>query len=364
MSTTREFKLPERAIFSEADMRKFIASDAYERHLIFIKHLNESVRGKKISDDFVVSDSINAICDLLATLDSWIDDIPPIAQPMRFGNKAFRDWYDRLAQEAHRLHEGLLAQIGMQAAAVELSPYLIDSFGNRTRIDYGTGHETTFLLWICALHKVGFIAQADFPAIVLKVFHTYLTLMRRLQKTYMLEPAGSHGVWGLDDYQCLPFYFGSAQLIGQHVLAPSCVHDDSLLAAHSSDYLYLDAVRFVREVKAASSFAETSPMLNDISGVHSWEKINSGMLKLYEGEVLKKLPVIQHMLFGSLIPCSWVPSQSGDASYKPVSTAAVRAANANWEAMGKAPWAAAAGNLAASNDTPAVVRPDHEQTQL
>ena len=30
---------------------------------------------------------------MLKILDKWIDEIPPIQQPQRFGNKAFKTWY-------------------------------------------------------------------------------------------------------------------------------------------------------------------------------------------------------------------------------------------------------------------------------
>lgn len=33
---------------------------------------------------------------LLCRLDKMIDDVPPIQQPQRFGNQAFRTWYQRL----------------------------------------------------------------------------------------------------------------------------------------------------------------------------------------------------------------------------------------------------------------------------
>jgi hypothetical protein len=216
-----------------------------------------------------VTPGVKAFVDILRELASWVSDIPPVSQPARFGNPAFRTWHAKLLKESVRLTSIVLGAGGKEVVpeiADELAAYLETSFGNETRID------------------------------------EYLRTCRRLQIDYRLEPAGSHGVWGLDDYSFLPFLWGSSQLRSSTRIKPTVVDDDLTLQQERGEYLYLEAIAFIREVKTGPFF-EHSPMLFDISRVRpGWPKINQGMLKMYKGEVWHKRPVIQGFLFGKLFP--------------------------------------------------------------
>ena len=197
----------------------------------------------------------------------------------------------------------------------ELQAYLHQSFGHEIRLDYGTGHECSFYIFLYALCKIGMygnVPKSSTPSndvmapIALSITSVYLSVCRGIQTDYMLEPAGSHGVWGLDDYHCVPFYIGACQL--QHPYycngdydSPSCIHNDSLLKSEEGQsILYLTCIRYIKGLKKNVPFFESSPMLNDISQLTNWAKVSGGLLRLFDGEVLSKKPVVQHFVFGDI----------------------------------------------------------------
>jgi serine/threonine-protein phosphatase 2A activator len=60
--------------------------------------LNEAVKGKSLSVECPESDVIKGMVSLLDKLDVWIEETPPIEQPQRFGNQAFRTWYKKVKE--------------------------------------------------------------------------------------------------------------------------------------------------------------------------------------------------------------------------------------------------------------------------
>eukprot|EP00658_Telonema_sp_P-2_P003038 TRINITY_DN11119_c0_g3_i4.p1 TRINITY_DN11119_c0_g3~~TRINITY_DN11119_c0_g3_i4.p1 ORF type:complete len:164 (+),score=49.67 TRINITY_DN11119_c0_g3_i4:222-713(+) len=137
----------------------------------FLLAISDAVADTKISADFPRSEAVCAIVTMLKALGDMVNEFPPIQQSMRFGNKAFASWHAKLQEEA----AGLLAEMlpkdpAVQEAVVELVPYLLDSFGNATRIDYGTGHEANFMAFLLCLQKLGVIGEADMTALGLFVF--------------------------------------------------------------------------------------------------------------------------------------------------------------------------------------------------
>lgn len=160
------------------------------------------------------SDMLKKLLELFESLESLVAKHPPLEQPQRFGNKAYRDFAQDMREQVPTWLEELLTP-RKQRYHSELLQYLLESFGNATRIDYGTGHELSFMFFLCSLFKAEILQEQDIVSAALRLFNRYLEFARQLQRTYNMEPAGSQGVWSLDDFQFVPFIWGSAQLAGK-----------------------------------------------------------------------------------------------------------------------------------------------------
>ncbi len=203
--------------------------------------------------------------------------------------------------------------------AKELSEYWIRSFGEPTRLDYGTGHETTFAMWLFSVLSItsAINNKKILFECVEKIFPLYFNVCTRLQRTYMLEPAGSHGVWSLDDYFFLPFVFGSAQMMKAQTVKPKSIRSTEVIESMSSKNMFFGSLRYILDTKHGP-FQEHSPLLYALAGASSWEQIHRGLIKMYKAEVLGKFPVAQHFIFGTVLRPTWV-NETSEAE-KPPST--------------------------------------------
>jgi serine/threonine-protein phosphatase 2A activator len=363
------FEKPVKKIHDGPDVDFFLTSLAYRDLMTFILQLNRSLVPRKEeagvqswplgSPDIVFSEAVLKLRSLIEILTQIIDEAPPDTGPRRFGNVSFRNWY-RLVEDRSRQLLGECIGSSLQSALEEVQSYLLGSFGSPQRLDYGTGHELSFIAFLACLWKLGFFQLGgsgnEERGIVLGLFEPYLSLIRSLIKTYTLEPAGSHGVWGLDDNSFLPYMFGSAQLCpaitetdetptegsATNAPDPASVAKANLVDKEKDSNLYFSAIAFIYDVKKGP-FWEHSPILYDISGLKDgWGKINKGMIKMYNAEVLSKFPVVQHFPFGSLFrwekdPQAKPPPTSTHATSQPLRNPV--ATTAPMTARPGAPWA-------------------------
>ena len=58
--------------------------------------MNIAVRGKSNAQQCHLSDISKGILNVISSFDDMLTQIPPIDQPQRFGNKAFKTWYERV----------------------------------------------------------------------------------------------------------------------------------------------------------------------------------------------------------------------------------------------------------------------------
>lgn len=362
-----KIELPRRYIFSPEDMMHFKNSSAKRDLLGFVTALAKSTSIASYAYDphnplVGLTPGMASLYGSLQGMMEWINELPPdFRAERRFGNPVFKQWHQRLTQRSSAIISSVMlchiqfstekdnneevkfdldilkecadkgsrialgkeqVDIQNQRIVVELKAYLEHSFGHEIRLDYGTGHECSFFVFLYCLCKIGLYgsktaspsASAMAP-VALSIVSVYLSVCRGIQKDYMLEPAGSHGVWGLDDYHCLPFYIGACQMLNpcyeDREYAPSSIHNDDLLKSkEGEEMMYFQCIRYIKSLKRGVPFFESSPMLDDISNLPNWSKVSGGLLRLFEGEVLDKKPVVQHFVFGNIFAASWEPSQT------------------------------------------------------
>ena len=76
-------------------------------------------------------------------------------------------------------------------------------------------------------------------------------------ETYTLEPAGSHGVWGLDDTSFLPFLLGSGQFRDQPSAPPTAsIMRPDVVKIQREKNLYFEAIAWINKVLSAGTSIE------------------------------------------------------------------------------------------------------------
>ena len=180
------FISPVKKINDGQDVPAFLTSRAYNDIMTFVLQLNYAMFPSDISSStaylgisqtwqlnkctIVFSNTVNRLRNLLADIEKIIDETPPDPGPRRFGNISFRKWVERVEDRSKVLLERHLPTNILRVRVTsdtdphhELASYLLGSFGSSQRLDYGTGHELSFLAFLGGIWKLGGFGESKSP---------------------------------------------------------------------------------------------------------------------------------------------------------------------------------------------------------
>ena len=211
MSRPHTFLKPAKRINEGHDVPFFLTSRAYSDIGTFIMQLNIAMCPRKspesavtqtwqLDGTYVLSEPVQKLQELLQKINSIIDEAPPDTGPRRFGNVSFRKWYEILESRVQGLLESHLPLAVLNVGASsdgtsvleELTPYLLGGFGSAQRLDYGTGHELSFLAFLGCIWKLGGFSteksqDGDLErSLVLGVIEPYVSLDAVFKNLYLI----------------------------------------------------------------------------------------------------------------------------------------------------------------------------------
>jgi serine/threonine-protein phosphatase 2A activator len=183
------FITPTKKINDGDGLTFFLSSTAYGDLMTWLLQLNRSmfptkdaegkIQQNRMDSPAAYSNTVQNLIALISDFADLVEKAPPDTGPRRFGNVAFRTWFKLAEDTADQLCEKHLGSVldkvsqddsqKKTALKEELKVYLLGSFGSAQRLDYGTGHELSFLAFLACLWKLNAFADGEERAIVIGV---------------------------------------------------------------------------------------------------------------------------------------------------------------------------------------------------
>lgn len=178
---------------------------------------------------------------------------------------------------------------------ISLRTYLMESFGNKIRLDYGTGHEINFLAFLYVARCCEILSISDVP----DLFQKYFIVVRNFIYKYNIEPAGTLGCFAVDDYSYFPFFLGSAELSAKkysEITIQQLLRNDKY-----KHFMYREVIDFCIEHKTrgdpyGSTIIIHPPMLQSFCEM-PWIEVNKVMLEFIDKKVFRRYVAIQHFRY-------------------------------------------------------------------